>query len=155
MYNRSSVQVRYDPSTMTSVQLFTVYESKHITTLYQIKPISLAQINHSKEDEEILHRYYSKSQSLLSQLRKMIEEREAAVDALDLPPELLATGFDNASKLLVAPRLSEEEMDLNDHIQLPKDKKLQKEKIFDKHYSLYSEIRDSLYKRKGSLKRLN
>lgn len=155
MYNRSSVQVRYNPSTMASVQLFTVDDSKHITTLYQIKPLSLAQINHSKEDEEILHRYYSKSQSLLSQLRKMIEEREAAVDALDLPPELLTTGFGDASQLLVAPRLSEEEMDLNDHIQLPKDKKLQKEKIFDKHYSLYSEIRDSLYKKKGSLKRLN
>lgn len=153
-YNRSNVQVRYDPSDMASIQLFTE-DSKKITTLYQIKPISLAQINHSTEDEELLHRYYNKSQSLLSQLRKMIEEREAAVEALDLPPALLNKDFDDASQLLVSSKLSEEEKDLHDHIQLPKDKKLQKEKIFDRHYSVYSEIKDSLYKKKGSLKRLN
>lgn len=153
-YNRSHVQVRYDPSDMASVQLFTE-DSKKITTLYQIKPISLAQINHSKEDEELLHRYYNKSQSLLSQLRKMIDEREAAVEALNLPPALLNKDFDDTSQLLVSSKLTDEEKDLHDHIQLPKDKKLQKEKIFDRHSSIYSEIRDSLYKRKGSLKRLN
>lgn len=85
----------------------------------------------------------------------MIEEREAAVEALDLPPALLRTGFEDNSQLLVSPKLSKEEMDLYDHIQLPDDKTMQKEKIFDRHYTLYSEIKDSLYKRKGSLKRLN
>nr|WP_181718643.1 DDE-type integrase/transposase/recombinase [Pedobacter sp.]QJS06223.1 integrase catalytic region [Pedobacter sp.] len=154
-YSRSYVQVRYNPLDMSAVQLFTEPDSTYITILTKIQPISLARVNHNEEDNATLTRYYNNTQSLLSQLRKMIEEREAAVDALDLPPALLYSNLEDASERSVFQKLNEEEMDPDDHIQLPKDKTLQKDKIFVRHNTLYSEIKDSLYKKKGSLKRLH
>jgi len=153
-YNRICVQVRYDPANMDVIHLFTENDSKYIAMLIQIKPVSLAQINHDKEDEANLQRYYHKSQSLIKQLRTMIEQREAAVDALGLPVDVLNSGCGCNNELLVSPALSKEEMDLNDHLQLPIDEHLQKENIFKKHCTLFSELQDSLYKRKGSVKRL-
>ncbi|WP_069659382.1 integrase catalytic domain-containing protein [Arcticibacter eurypsychrophilus] len=148
-YNRVCVQVHYDPADMTTIHLFTENDSKPITMLSKIKPVSLAQINHDKDDEANLHRYYAKNQSLIKQLREIIEQREAAIEALDLPVSVL-----NSNVSLVFPILNEAEMDLNDHLQLPMDEALKKDKIFKKHRSLYSELQDSLYKKKGSVKRL-
>lgn len=153
-FNRIYIQVRYDPANMHKIHLFTEKDSEHITLLPQIKPISLAHINHDKEDDANLLRYYNKSQSLIKQLREMIEQREAAIEALNLPVAVLNSESGCNQESLVSPALSKEEMGLNDRLQLPVDENLQKEKIFKKHYTLFSELQDSLYKRKGSIKRL-
>lgn len=114
----------------------------------------MPRVNHGPEDESNLQRYYSKSQSLIKQLRQMIEQREAAIDALDLPVATLSSGFTDDNEVVNFPMLSKMETDLNDHLQLPQDRVLQKEKIFKKHGTLFSEMQDYLYKKKGSGKRL-
>lgn len=150
-YNRICVQVRYDPTAMGTVHLFTEHDSKYITMLTQVKLVSLAQINHDKEDAANLHCYYSKNHSLIKQLRQLIEQREAAIDALDLPVAVLSTEFDENNESVSCPIAKKMEPN---HIQLPTDKTLQKEKIFKKHHTLFSEMQDYLYKKKGSGKRL-
>lgn len=150
-YNRIGVQVRYDPTAMGTVHLFTEHDSRYITMLTQVKPVSLAQINHDKEDAANLHCYYSKNHSLIKQLRQLIEQREAAIDALDLPVAVLNTEFDENNESVFCPIAKKMEPN---HIQLPTDKTLQKEKIFKKHHTLFSEMQDYLYKKKGSGKRL-
>lgn len=42
-YNRTCIQLRYDPAAMETIHLFTVEDSKHITMLTRVKPVSLAQ----------------------------------------------------------------------------------------------------------------
>lgn len=84
----------------------------------------------------------------------MIEQKEAAIEALDLPNEIITNFEKGDSKYEEWPGLPETPEDLSDHIQLPEDKVLMKEKVFKKHESLFTELQDYLYKKSGSVKRL-
>lgn len=148
------VQVRYDPNYMLSVYLFTGLESKFITRLHEVPIIPLAQVNQTIDDQSNLHAYFQQNKQLLKDLQQKIEERQSAIDALDLPPHVLESGFSGDLEIYKSAKEEKIDIDYGNSIQLPKDKKLKTDKTFIKYRTVYNEIQDLLYKQKGTAKRL-
>ncbi|AFK05534.1 Integrase catalytic region (plasmid) [Emticicia oligotrophica DSM 17448] len=152
--HNTMIQVRYDPHNMLLIYLFTELESKFITRLAEVPIIPLAQINQTIDDQSNLKAYFQQNKQLLKNLQQKIEERQSAIDALELPPEVLESGFSGDLEVYKLKKEEKFDIDYGNPIQLPKDKKLKTDKIFTKYRTVYNEIQDLLYKQKGTVKRL-
>lgn len=148
------VQVRYDPNYMFLIYLFTELESKFIAPLYEVPAIPLAQVNQTIDDQSNLHTYFQQNKQLLKDLQQKIDERQSAIDALDLPPHVLEPGFSGDLEIFKSEKEEKIDIDYGNSIQLPKDEKLKTDKTFTKYRTVYNEIQELLYKQKGSAKRL-
>ena len=152
--HNTMIQVRYDPHNTLLIYLFTELESKFIARLVEVPIIPLAQINQTIDDQSNLHAYFQQNKQLLKDLQQKIEERQSAIDALELPPEVLESGFSGDLDVYKLKKEEKFDIDYGSPIQLPKDKKMKTDKVFTKYRTVYNEIQDLLYKQKGTLKRL-
>lgn len=151
--NNANIQVRYNPIDLDTIYVYNELGTEYYTNLSRKEPVPLAKINQTSIDVTNMQSYFDENKKIYNQLLVMIEERKSAIEALGLPEEILDINY--TEKVEFIPTLNDDSKCYLESIELPSDLELRRDPIFKKHSSVYSEVEDLLFKKKGSSKRLS